>query len=139
MVWPDIGREHSISDEHRRIARSLSTGKVIDDCLAEDVRDSELHRPLPAGDDIRVELIMKDALAMYDIKHSDVCEIYSQPRVAQEASVKLYSGMKLQPGWSLDLTMSDPATGEPWDLSKPSVQRRVMRMVQENKPFMVIG
>ena len=78
----------SSSDVHRRITRNVSTGKVIDDCIVDDERDSELPQPLPAADDIRVELIMKDALAMYEIKHSDVCEIYSQPRVAQEASVK---------------------------------------------------
>ena len=65
------------SDLHRRIVRSLSSGKVIDDCIVDDVSDAILHRKIPAVEDVRVELVMKDALAMYSRKGSDVVELYS--------------------------------------------------------------
>ena len=50
-----------------------------------------------------------------------------------------YCGARLKPGWSLDLTRSDPATGLPWDLSDPKVQQRVKRLVIESKPLFLIG
>ena len=43
------------------------------------------------------------------------------------------------PGWSLDLTRSDPATGRAWDLATPAVQAKVKRMVLEQQPLFVIG
>ena len=72
------------SDVHRRIVRSLTTGRVIDDCIAEDVSDAEVYRMLPTPDNIRVELVMQNALAMYQRKVADIVELYSQPRIAQE-------------------------------------------------------
>ena len=39
----------------------------------------------------------------------------------------------------MDLTMNDPATGEPWDLSKQTVQSRVLKLIRDVKPFCVIG
>ena len=51
-----------LSDVHRRTVWSLSTGRVIDDCLVDDVADEVLHRKMPVADDLRVELVMKDAL-----------------------------------------------------------------------------
>ena len=45
----------------------------------------------------------------------------------------------MKPGWSLDLTRSDPKTGQAWDLSDAKVQARVKRMVMESKPLFVIG
>ena len=126
-------------DVHRRIVRSLSSGKVIDDCIVDDVSDAILHRKIPAVEDVRVELVMKDALAMYSRKGSDVVELYSQPRIAQEAAIRRYGKTELIAGWSLDLTMRDPETDAPWDLSKPAVQKKVRRMVIDSKPFMLIG
>ena len=70
-------------DVHRRVVRSLTTGKVIDDCIIDDVSERVLRRPLPEPDNIRVELIMKNALAMYQRKGADVVELCSQPRIAQ--------------------------------------------------------
>ena len=93
-------------DIHRRIIRSLSTGKVLDDCIVDEVSDEELHRPLKQPDNIRVELIMKGALKLFNTKGPDVCEIYSQPRIAQEAG--LQGRLRMKPGWSLDLTLDDP-------------------------------
>ena len=53
------------SDIHRRVVRSLSSGKVIDDCIVDDVGDGELRRRIGRQDNLRVELIMKEALSMY--------------------------------------------------------------------------
>ena len=128
-----------IGDVHRRTVWSLSTGKVIDDCIPDDVSDEVLHRQMGYTDNIRVELVMKDALAMYHRIGSDVSEIYSQPRVTQEAAVHTFQGQKLQPGWSLDLTRNDPKTGASWDLGCRQVQDRVRKMVMQDKPLFLIG
>ena len=66
---------------------------------------------------------MKDALAMYHRQGADVDEIYSQTRIAQEASVHTSAGQQLRPGWSLDLMRLDPQTGGPWDLGSKKVQQ----------------
>ena len=124
-------------DIHRRIIRSLSTGKVLDDCIVDEVSDEELHRPLKQPDNIRVELIMKGALKLFNTKGPDVCEIYSQPRIAQEAGFQ--GRLRMKPGWSLDLTLDDPLTGKPWDLRKSEVRSRVRALVKTTKPFMLIG
>ena len=50
---------------HRRITRSLTTGKVIDDIIVKDTPDRILHRRLKDADDIRVELIMDGALKIF--------------------------------------------------------------------------
>ena len=128
-----------IQDVHRRITRSLRTGKVIDDCIVDDVPDEVLNRKLHKPEDVRVELIMKNSMKMYEVKGPDVVEVYSQPRVAQEAALRLYDGVRLVPGWSLDLTRSDPETGQPWDLGKHAVRERVRKMIRESKPYLVIG
>ena len=64
-------------DIHRRTTWSLSTGRMIGECYPEDVPDELLHRELPKSDDIRVELAMKDALAMYHRQGADIAEVYS--------------------------------------------------------------
>ena len=128
-----------IHEVHRRTIRSLSTGKVIDDCIIDNTKDSELNRRLNVPDDIRVELTMKGALHMYGAGDNDVSEIFSQPRIAQEAAVRTYGGMKIEPGWSLDLTREDPATGKRWDLNKREVRERVRELIRITDPFIVIG
>ena len=82
---------------------------------------------------------MRDALSMYRRVGADISEVYSLPRIAQEAAVHTVHGEKLVPGWSLDLTRVDPATGRPWDLSKPEVHARVKQMVINDKPLFLIG
>lgn len=123
-----------LCDVHRRTIWSITTGKVIDDCFVDDVPDAILYRELLEEDDIRVELVMKGALAMYERQGADVVEMFSQPRIAQEATAKRYGGTQLVPGWSLDLTRLDPKTGRAWDLSNPMVQSRVIKMVAEGRP-----
>ncbi len=128
-----------LQDVHRRIVRSLRTGKIIDDCIVDDVKDDVLNRRLHKPEDVRVELIMKDAMRMYAVKGPDVVEIFSQPRVAQEAAMRPYDGARLVPGWSLDLTREDPETGKPWDLGKHQVREKVRKMIRQCKPYLVIG
>ena len=126
-------------DVHRRTVWNLNTGRIIDDCIIDDTHDKDLYRSLPVETDIRVELVLKDALAMYAREGADVVEIFSQPRIAQEASVRPYGGTTLRPGWSLDLTRVDPKTGEAWNLADKKVQSRVKKMIIEGKPMFVIG
>ena len=103
----------------------------------DNVSDDVLHRPLQHPDNIRVELTMRGALELYNAGDADISEVYSQPRVAQEAGVR--GNSKLRPGWSLDLTMDDPLAGKPWDMGKREVRNRVRQLVRETKPFMLIG
>ena len=126
-------------DVHGRTIWSLSTGKVVDDCIPDDVPDEILHREMKCTDAIRVELVMKDPSSMYRRFGADVSEIYSQPRIAQEAAVHSFQGQKLQRGRSLDLTRNDPKTGEPWDLGCKKVQCRVRMMVMQNQQCYLIG
>ena len=127
------------SDVYRRVVRSLTSGKVIDDCILDDVADDQLKRGIGAPDNLRVELIMREALAMYRREGADVVELYSQPRIAQESALRRYGGTTLRAGWSLDLTMRNPSTGKPWDLSDKDTQKEVMKLVVESKPFVLIG
>ena len=123
----------------RRVVRNLATGKIIDDCVPEDTSDSVLHRRLPHPEDIRIELTMRGALSMYNKIGPEVCELYSQSRIAQEAAISQYNGVRLRPGWSLDLTRNDPLTGMPWDLFTHASRERVRDLVRKTKPLMVIG
>jgi hypothetical protein len=138
LPMTDRGGPHA-SDVHRRVVRSLSTGKVIDDCIVDDTDDQMLKRKLPRPDNLRVELIMRDAVAMYRREKADVVEIFSQPRIAQESALRKYNGTQLVAGWSLDLTMRNPSTGRPWDLSDRQTQKEVRDMVVRDRPFMLIG
>ena len=128
-----------MKEVHRRTIRSLTTGKVIDDCIVEDTPEEVLHKRMKNADSIRVELTMKGALRQYEAEGWDVAEVYSQPRIAQEASLREYGGTQLMPGWSLDLTLNDPLTQKPWDLGKNAVRDRIRKLVVESKPFIVIG
>ena len=128
-----------MSDVKSRRIWSLSTGKLIDECDVEDTADSVMHRRLPHKDDIRVELTLKNALALFERHGLDVSEIFSQPRVCQEASGRMFEGATLRPGWSLDLTTADPQTGKKWDLSEPSVQNRARQLVRTTKPYCIVG
>ncbi len=76
---------------------------------------------------------------MFEVKGADVSDIFSQPRVAQDAALRSYDGTKLIPGWSSDLTRGDPLTEEPWDLSKCAARARVRTIVRETAPSFVIG
>ena len=128
-----------MADIHSRKVWSLSTGKIIDEGIIDDIADYRLHRALKEPDDIRVELVLKGALKLFERKGPDIVEIYSQPRVCQEVDGRDFLGERLRPGYSLDLTTKDPKTGLPWDLSSPTVQARVKELIKKTKPYCVIG
>ena len=126
-----------MKEVHRRTIRSLTTGTVIDDCVVEDTPEEVLRGRMKRADNIRVELTMKGALKMYEAKGADVSEVYSQPRVAQQAAVD--RNLWLTTGFSLDLTMNAPMIGRPWDLSRREVRARVKTLVSDTKLFFLIG
>ena len=68
----------------------------------------------------------------------DVSELYSPPRIVQEAGLRVYGGRRLRPGWSLDLTVNDPDTGKPWDLSDGKIRTKAVNLITEGKPFMLV-
>ena len=49
-------------DVHRRTVWDISTGRIIDDCIVDDTPDEVLFKYLPADTDIRVELVLENAL-----------------------------------------------------------------------------
>ena len=64
---------------------------------------------------------------------NDLSEVYSPPRVAEEAKAA-----GLVAGFSLDLTVSDEK-GRPWDFSKRSCRQRAWALVKEKRPYMLVG
>ena len=63
----------------------------------------------------------------------DVGEVYSPPRVVTEAVA-----MGLRKGFSLDLTARRPGGGA-WDFSQRSCQCGALALINEIRPFCVIG
>jgi len=126
-------------DIHSRRVWSLTTGTMIDEVEVDEVPDSVLHRKMGRVDNVRVELTLKNAVAMFERVGPDVAEIYSQPRICQEAGNRTFQGTSLRPGWSLDLTTADPRTGARWDLSKHDVQNRVRELIRTTQPYVVVG
>ena len=124
-----------LEDIQSRRIWSLTTGKLLDECNVEDTPDAVLNRKMLEPDNIRIELTLKSVEALYKRKGPDVVEVYSRPRLCQEASSQKFSGVTMRPGWSLDLTVPDPATGEPWDLSDLRVQSRVIKLIRGSDPF----
>ena len=118
---------------------SLTTGKLLDSCDVDRVSDETLRRELREPDDIRIELVLKGAQELYRRGGCDVSEIYSPPRVCAEAATQKFGGVLLRPGWSLDLTTTDPSTGMPWDLSDTRVQKKVKQLIRDTEPFCVVG
>ena len=53
----------------------------------------------------RVALTMKGAFRQYKEEGWDVAEVYSQPRIAQEAGLRKYGGTRLTPGWCLAVAL----------------------------------
>ena len=128
-----------MQDIQSRRIRSLTTGKIIDECNIENTPDERLYRELERPDNLRVEVTLKGAEKLFMRHGPDIVEVFSQPRVCQEMDKRLFGGQALKPGWSLDLTNKDPATGRAWDLSRPEVQSRVRKLVRDTEPYCVIG
>ena len=81
-----------MADIQSRKRWSLSTGKLIDECDVDDLPDEVLHRTLSKADEIRVELVLNNALALYERVGPDVSEIFLQTRMCQEASGRKFAG-----------------------------------------------
>ena len=105
-----IGAEHlpvtskngpSLVDVHSRKIWSLSTGRLVDECVIDDVPDDILYRKLPAADNLRIELTLKDAVSLFERKGPDIAEIFSQPRICQEVGGRNFKGQQLKPGSEL--------------------------------------
>ena len=88
---------------------------------------------------LQVVLVMKGAEKLYKRIGPDVAEIFSQPRVAAEATAKTYGKRRIMPGWSLDLTMNDPLDNRPWNLSKADKKERLFELMDTKLPYMIIG
>ena len=127
-----------LEDIQLRIARSLTTWKVIDDCVVDETPHAERSRYMNELDDVRIEFIVTGALAMFQENGVEVSELRSQIRMAQDAVVRRHGSMDLRPGWSLGLMCEDPLTGKPWDLGKASVRKRLLVLVHETKLFLVL-
>ena len=65
-----------------------------------------------------------------------VAEFYSTPRVS--ALAKELPSYGIAPGLALDLTVPDE-NGEPWDFSRPSMRAKAEKMLDEQKPTLLIG
>ena len=130
-MWTTTRGGPKLADIQSRKIWSLSTGRLLDECEIDRTPDRLLTRELSEPDDIRVELVLKGAQELYRRKHPAVAELYSQPRVCQEAATQRFGNAILKPGWSLDLTTKDPSTGKPWDLSDRGVQRKVKQLVRD--------
>ena len=66
-----------------------------------------------------------------------ISEVYSPPRITKELSC--LPNARLVPGYALDLTVVDPADGEPWDFSIASKRTRARLMLQQQRPMLVVG
>ena len=117
-------------DIARRIIRHLDTGKVIDDCVPDNEPDERLFRRIEPGTHYKIELVMKNAAKRFQRIGPDIAEIDSPPRIAQEAGLREYCGRKLKLWWSLDLTVDDPETGRPWDLSDGKIRSKARELIK---------
>ena len=84
-------------------------------------------------------LVPKEAQGLYMRSKPDVAEIYSNPRICKEVTAQKFDGVSLRPGWTLDLSTKDPATGRAWDLSDWNVQAKVMKLIKDTEPFCIAG
>ncbi len=66
-----------------------------------------------------------------------VSKVYSPARVT--AMAKAMPSLRLIPGFALDLTTLDEFDGEPWDFRRSDKRRRALKLVDEQKPMLIIG
>ena len=83
-----------IDDVFHRKIWSLSTGKLIDECEIDSTADSKLNRELGHTDDIRVELILKNATKLFERKGPDIVDMFSQPWLCQEVAGRNFGGTR---------------------------------------------
>ena len=83
-------------------------------------------------------MVTKEASKWFKKFGPDVVEMYSPPRIVQEAGLRCFAGKRLRPGWSLDLTVDDPETGKPWDLSDGKIRSKARELIKHGKPYRVV-
>ncbi len=145
------------------------TSQAFEPAVGAGVQEETADADMDAGNDVEMEFIGKleveDSLGSLDPSPEDfiaglllqqlgslgrryrrearqgaraiVSEVYSPPRVT-----KLLREAKMRhaiPGLALDLTVSDPLDGMPWDFSLPAKRRRARQLFAEQKPYIIIG
>ena len=65
--------------------------------------------------------------------------MHPPPRVTAELMRSKERFRHVLLGFAFDLTVSDPADGQPLDFSKPAKQDRARRIMREQRPYMLIG
>ena len=68
--------------------------------------------------------------------HGAIMEVYSPPRVT--ATARRHPRLGIIPGIALDLTVNDE-TGAPWNFSIPAQRAKAERLLDEQKPLLLIG
>lgn len=99
----------------------------------------------PSCDDLVAELLIQQINGVgksYVRERRQACrkivsEIYSPPRVTKE--IQRGRWRHLAPGFALDLTVSDPEDGKPWDFGLSTKRERARRLFREQKPYLLIG
>ena len=66
--------------------------------------------------------VLRSANAM---GHADVAEIYSPPRVTS-----LAEKYGMLPGFALDITVTDPDDGLPWNFDKLSKRKKAIQLIK---------
>eukprot|EP00973_Karenia_brevis_P035770 4935681-Karenia_brevis.AAC.1 len=116
----------------RYVATSDPYQSMGDDEAEEDSkrrRINELNSDYTLGELIEEALCQLEAAEKYS-----VAEVYSPPRVVEEAIRRGLKGF-----WSLDLTVSDPFDGKPWDFNDLEKRRRAKLLVERDQPTLLIG
>ena len=85
----------------------------------------------------RLKIVRSDAARVFlntlsNPEEPDVAEVYSPPRMT-----KMARRLGMRAGCVIDLTEMDE-DGVPYDLTKESVRQKVKRMINEQKPFMLV-
>ncbi len=68
-----------------------------------------------------------------DLTDMDAAEMYSPPRITEMAEK-----LGMRPGWALDLTVTDPEDGLPWDFTDQAKRKKAKDMLRRDKPMMLI-
>ena len=92
-----------------------------------DAAEERLMRPEASTPENGAQAISADMNAV------DVTEIYSPPRIAPIAARR-----GLVAGSSMDLTVTNPASGKPWDFSKADMRRRAKLKIKKEEPYVLI-
>ena len=101
---------------------------MIDDAIA--LLKSMTKPPRIESSKVLLE-VLRNANAM---GHADVAEIYSPPRVTS-----LAEKYGMLPGFALDITVTDPDDGLPWNFDKLSKRKKAIQLIKTQSPKLLIG